>query len=97
MSILFDLVAGQRCALTMLSLSASKSPKETPMWRCDGRLRVSILGRVGLAILNALSCFRRSNTVVCNQAGRPLTLKIGSHGLLLTTPCTYNIIEEVGG
>lgn len=58
---------------------------------------MSILGSVALAHLNALSCLKRSNTVVCTQGRRILRLNIGSHGLLLIAPHSYNILEEVGG
>lgn len=58
---------------------------------------MSILGSEALAVLNPLSCRRRSKKVVCTQAGRAFTVNIGSHGLLLMAPRSYNILKEIGG
>ena len=58
---------------------------------------MSILGSLAVAILNALTCLKRSKTVVCTQAGRRLILPTGSHGLRLTAPCSYNIREKKKG
>lgn len=56
-----------------------------------------MLGRAAGMVLSALSCLMRRKTVSWTQSGRVLTLKMGSHDLVLMVSCTYNMLGEDDG